>query len=267
MPRPFLKWPGGKYRCLNQLFKIVPRKGKRLIEPFVGGGAFFYNTEFESYIINDVNKDLYNLLIHVQKRPIKLINFTKQLFNHGNSEQQYYDLRELFNSLDYSFERAGIFLYLNRHSYNGLVRFNRQNMFNAPFGSYKKPYFPEIEIKDFSKKLKKVKITNYDFSDLMKVVEQGDVVYCDPPYIPISTSACFTAYSHNKFDLDMHVKLAEHSSLLRSNGAKVFVSNHDVPLARKIYKGSTKIHKINVSRTISCNLSGRSKVKEIVAEY
>ena len=153
--RAFLKWAGGKYSLVEQINARLP-EGKKLIEPFVGAGSVFLNSDYDSYLLNDVNQDLITLYKYVKARPKTLVKDARKLFVPKNNEKvAYYGLRQEFNSTDDPYYRSLLFIYLNRHGFNGLCRYNSKSGFNVPFGDYNKPYFPEDEIYAFSEKSEK----------------------------------------------------------------------------------------------------------------
>ena len=144
--KPFLKWAGGKYRIIDKIISALPKK-KTLIEPFVGSGAVFLNTEYENYILADTNTDLISLYLILQEHGIEFIRFTESLFSDTNNhEKVFYELRNEFNITKDVERKAAIFVYLNRHCFNGLCRYNSKGEFNVPFGRYSKPYFPFQEM-------------------------------------------------------------------------------------------------------------------------
>lgn len=265
--RPFLKWAGNKYQIIENIKRILP-KGKRLVEPFVGSGAVFLNTDgFSSYWLNDNNPDLINLFLTLQKEGDAFIDYCRSFFTpENNTPERYYELRDLFNKTNDVILKSALFVYLNRHGYNGLVRYNSRGEFNVPFGQYKKPYFPEKEMKYFFYKSQNAIFTTGDFTDVMNYVEDGDVVYCDPPYIPLSNTANFTNYYANGFSLQQQEKLAQLAVELSKRGIPVIISNHDTEFTKNIYK-TAKIYKLKVRRYISCNGDARNKVNEILAVF
>ena len=193
LTRPFLKWAGGKYRLLDRLLPSIPA-GARLVEPFVGSGAVFLNAGFTSYLLCDLNADLIGLYRTLRR----FIAEARALFTPGNNTQEaFLRLREAFNASSDAEERSALFLYLNRHSYNGLVRYNSKGIYNVPFGKYKAPYFPERELTAFLDKLRGCDVTFavQDFRSTFAALRPGDVVYCDPPYAPVSATANFTSYT------------------------------------------------------------------------
>ncbi|STT69368.1 DNA adenine methylase [Klebsiella pneumoniae] len=151
MSKPFLKWAGGKYTQLADLFVHIPA-GKRLIEPFVGGGAVFLNSDKHAdYLLADVNPDLINLYQMLAVVPDEVELKARWMFEHMRSPDGYELIRSEFNAqtLDAT-ERAAAFLYLNRHCFNGLMRYNQANKFNVGWGGYKAPYYPMDEMKAFA---------------------------------------------------------------------------------------------------------------------
>ena len=265
--RAFLKWAGGKYSLSEQIVSLLP-DAEKLVEPFVGAGSVFLNSDFERYHLNDINPDLINLYKILKRRPRQFIQDTQQLFvPTNNNEDAYYALRERFNNSDNVYERAVIFLYLNRHGYNGLCRYNRAGGFNVPFGRYVKPYYPEHELTVFAEKAKRATFTCLPFNQIFKRVRQGAVIYCDPPYVPINTTAMFTDYSSKGFSLDQQVelaKLAKHTA--HDRHIPVLLSNHDVAFTRDIYQHA-EITSLKVKRSISQNGANRVAVDELFALY
>jgi len=264
--RPFLKWLGGKYRLLNEIQKVLPQ-GCCLVEPFVGSGAVFLNSNFNNYILADLNKDLIYMYTAVQQNYPNFLAASKKLFAAKyNNAAQYYKLREKFNASEASIERAAIFLYLNRHGYNGLCRYNSSGLFNVPFGRYDKPYYPAKELEHFHFKSQTAKFYCQDFITSMANLPENAVVYCDPPYVPISDTATFTEYFAGKFLLKQQEKLALMACELANQGVPVLISNHNTAFVRKLYKGA-KLKKLQVSRFINCVATKRQPVMELLALF
>ncbi len=264
--RPFLKWLGNKYRLIETIQPFIP-KGNRLIEPFTGSGAVFLNTDFKRYILAEQNKDLVNLYLSLQNEQEAFIKYCKRLFQpRHNIKEKFYHYRERFNHSSEPRERAALFVYLNRHCYNGLCRYNSKGEFNAPFGRYDKPYFPDKEMHYFAKKLKSAKILHGDYLDTLKKAKVGDVIYCDPPYVPLSKSANFTAYTKTQFGENEQITLANKAKELANQGIPVIISNHDTEFTRHHYQDA-KLHSFPIRRTISCKGEKREHVKELVALF
>jgi len=265
--RAFLKWAGGKYSLVEQIHARLP-EGKKLIEPFVGAGSVFLNSDFDSYLLNDVNQDLITLYKYVKARPKTLVKDASTLFvDKNNQKVAYYGLRQEFNTTDDPYYRSLLFIYLNRHGFNGLCRYNSKGGFNVPFGDYTKPYFPEEEIFRFSEKAKKAKFVCEDYKKTFSRARKGSVIYCDPPYVPLSNTANFTSYASGGFDANEQAKLAlvaERAAFKRN--IPVLISNHDTELTRKLYDEAEQSF-VRVARSISQNGKNRQKVGEIFAYY
>lgn len=265
--RPFLKWAGGKYSLLPELDRLIPA-GKRLVEPFVGGGSVFLNSEkHESFLLADVNADLINLYQMLEVDHIRVCSLAKILFERANSEVAYKDLRDEFNNQRMGApERAAAFLYLNRHCFNGLIRYNLDGFFNVGFGKYKAPYFPEEEIKAFKRKAHACVFMNAGFRRTLALAGDGDVVYCDPPYEPLPGTAGFTNYAAGGFSWDSQVELAENCVAAHQRGAKVVISNSTAPRVIELYEqhGFT-LHRVSARRAISSKGSTRETASDVVA--
>ncbi|WP_057830177.1 Dam family site-specific DNA-(adenine-N6)-methyltransferase [Colwellia sp. TT2012] len=266
--RAFLKWAGGKYSLCDVISKMLPNE-RRLIEPFVGAGSVFLNTDFDEYILNDINQDLINLYKIVQVKPDSFIEDARKFFNpEHNQAETYYQLRTDFNASKDSYFRSLVFLYMNRHGYNGLCRYNKKGGYNVPFGKYKRPYFPEVELNYFAEKSQKATFVCEGYRQTFARAEHGDVIYCDPPYVPLSKTASFTSYAGNGFGLDEQADLANAAEEVSEKGTiSVVISNHDTIWTRKIYEHAVKIKSVKVARTISQNATKRKKVAELLALY
>lgn len=265
--RPFLKWAGGKYSLLPELDRLIPA-GKRLVEPFVGGGSVFLNSEkHESFLLADVNADLINLNQMLEVDHIRVCSLAKILFERANSEVAYKELRDEFNNQRMGApERAAAFLFLNRHCFNGLIRYNRDGFFNVGWGKYEAPYFPEIEIKAFKQKSHKCVFLNAGYRRTLALAGEGDVVYCDPPYEPLPGTAGFTNYAAGGFSWADQISLAESCVAAHQRGAKVLINNSTAPRVLELYEQHGFIlHHVDARRAISSKGSTRETAKDIVA--
>jgi len=261
--RAFLKWAGGKFSLTEDINQRLP-EGKRLIEPFVGACSVFLNSDFDEYLLNDINADLIAMYNIIKRKPKQFIRDAKRYFEpQYNDEATYYKIRDEFNACDDPYQRSLLFLYMNRHGYNGLCRYNQSGGFNVPFGRYKKPYFPEKELLFFAEKAKKATFVCKPYQKLFQYLRDDDVLYCDPPYVPLSKSASFTGYAKEGFSLDDQANLAR---LARESKCAVLLSNHDTTLTQELYRGAI-CDKIQVSRTISSNATNRDPVGEIFALF
>ncbi|EGC8714868.1 Dam family site-specific DNA-(adenine-N6)-methyltransferase [Salmonella enterica] len=265
--RPFLKWAGGKYSSLPELERLIPA-GKRLIEPFVGGGSVFLNSDkHERFLLADINADLINLYQMLAVVPDSVIAEAMKAFRHLNDVENYTVIREAFNAQKLNAtERAAAFLYLNRHCFNGLMRYNLDGFFNVGWGKYKSPYFPEEEIRAFRQKSHACVFMTAGFERTLRLAGDGDVVYCDPPYEPMPGTAGFTNYASGGFSWDSQVALAESCVAAHQRGAKVFISNSTAPRVIELYErhGFT-LHRVNARRSISSKGSTRETANDIVA--
>ena len=197
--RPFLKWPGGKYRLLSRIRQVL-HPGKRLIEPFVGSGAVFLNTDYDAYLLADANPDLISLYSRLLEEGTAFISYCRKFFDsRSNTPEAYYAYRDEFNETGRARRKSALFLYLNRHGYNGLCRYNGKGGFNTPFGRYDKPYFPEKEMQAFVRRSQGTTLLQARFDESMAKAQPGDAVYCDPPYVPLSETAHFTDYHAGGF--------------------------------------------------------------------
>ena len=264
--KPFLKWAGGKYRVLPHILHHF-KAGTRYIEPFAGSCAVALNTDYPEYVLCDTNMDLINLYHTVITRKDDFIQNIESLFiADNNTVEQFYNLRDIFNTTEDIFYKSVVFVYLNRHAFNGLCRYNKSGGFNTPFGKYKKPYIPITEITHFVEKFKNATFTHQDFRTTMAQAGKGDIVYCDPPYVPLSDTASFTAYAKQGFSKQDQKDLAQCAIQAQSRGAKVYISNHDTPFTHTLYKDA-QIELFAVKRVISANASSRGNVGELLAKY
>lgn len=263
--KPFLKWAGGKFRVLDEILSLLPRR-ERLIEPFAGSAAVAINSGYKEALVTDLNADITNLYRIVRDEPERFIEKAGRLFGPFNNQDSYIKLRAEFNSSVDAFRRAEIFIYLNRHGFNGLCRYNSKGMFNVPFGKYTNPKFPENEVREFGRRVSHFEFSNVDFETAMEQARPGDVVYCDPPYVPLSATANFTSYAKENFGFDLQVRLAALARELATRGVPVLISNHDTAESRALYRGA-EIKSFSVRRYISCDASSRGLAKELLAIY
>ncbi|WP_253306127.1 Dam family site-specific DNA-(adenine-N6)-methyltransferase [unidentified bacterial endosymbiont] len=265
--RAFLKWAGGKYRLLEEIRRHLS-PGSLLIEPFVGAGSVFLNTDYPEYWLADINHDLINLYNTVKRSPQQFISDARHWFQgKHNSPVAYYQLREIFNQSVDPYQRSLLFLYLNRHGYNGLCRYNARGGFNVPFGTYKKPYFPEEELYWFAEKAQRATFVCENYTQSLRRASQHAVVYCDPPYAPLSATANFTAYHTQGFTLidQQQLALLAHRAVL-DTGATIVISNHDTIQTRHWYRHA-QLTAVTVRRFISRQGQGRGLVPELLARY
>lgn len=271
--KPFLKWAGNKYPIIDRIRTLLPQNVDlskvRLIEPFAGAAAVYLNTDFGQTMLSDANEDLINVYCYLQKEGECFIRFAKQFFTPDNNHASiYYHWRETFNNTSDKRLKAALFLYLNRHGYNGLCRYNNRGQYNVPFGRYQQPYFPQVELEAFHKKSNECEsiFVSQDFRETMAQAKPGDVVYCDPPYVPISQTANFTSYSRLNFTQEDQKDLAALAKELSEKGVFIIISNHDTPFTQEVYQ-SAQIYPFQVQRYISCQGAKRQKANEMLAVF
>lgn len=266
MTKPFLKWAGGKAKLTPLIRQQLP-SAQRLIEPFVGSAAVSLALEFDEYVLNDSNADLMNVYQILQSDQQDFIDYTQSFFTpENNQETRFYDLREQFNHTENRHEKAALFIYLNRHAFNGLCRYNSKGSFNVPFGRYKSPYFPANEMHEFVQKSNRMILMCGDFQAAFDCVNTDDVIYCDPPYVPLSETATFTAYSQGGFAWQDQVRLLQQVERAAKICRGVVLSNHDTAQTRELYRNA-HIETLQVQRSIAAKGSSRQKVGELLARW
>ncbi len=291
MADPILKWAGGKRQLLQEILKRFPKDfnpaKNTYHEIFMGGGAILFHLEPQKATMNDKNSRLINFYKQVKENPKKLIKKAES-FHHPLSEPNpnrqffkvnrkgkkiknyYYQQREIFNSRPYDgnfdpIEEAAILLYLNRTCYNGLYRENSSGGFNVPVGRYKNPdWIRKQEILQAHSILKNVKIYNQDFEIILNTAKRGDVVYCDPPYEPMSPTASFNDYSADGFDMEDQKRLLDVMCELDKGGVHIITSNSGV-MKRMYKKVGFKVSLVGAKRAINSDASKRGEVNEIIA--
>lgn len=269
-----LKWVGGKNRIMDTLKAHLP-EADCLVEPFVGGASVFMNTRYSRCILGDSNGALINFWRAARDNTDSLIDEAKDLFLEHNNRADYLAIRNTFNAENHAFLSTGIsdrrklrlaamFLYLNRHCFNGLFRVNGKGDFNVPFGSYSKHYFPEREIRAFADKANSTRtlLVHGDFRKTLScashLFSMGNTlcVYCDPPYLPFSGRDNFTAYG-KPFTKDDHIRLrAALDRLSQETGGmtSITISNSDTPETRRIYRGY-RMNCIQAPRSVGARTS------------
>jgi DNA adenine methylase len=276
LPRcyPFVKWAGGKTQLLSVLNRHIPSSFNRYFEPFLGGGAMFFNLssknlQFSSYL-SDINEDLINAYKVVKDKVDNLIILLRhhEVEYNKSPHQYYYELRTNIKLLT-DVERAAKFITLNKTCYNGLYRVNSKGIFNVPMGRYKNPVICDsnnlrkvsIALRDSKAK---IQVSNYK-DILLQKAEENDFIYLDPPYNPVSNTAHFTRYTHNGFTDKDQDELASIFGKLNDRRCKVLLSNSDTPFIKSIYKDFAKYTKeVDVIRSINSKASKRVGHKELL---
>ena len=262
---PIVKWVGGKRQLMFELLKNMPETYNRYFEPFIGGGALFFELQPQNGYISDMNEELINLYSVVRDDVYELI---EDLNKHKVSKEYFLKIRNLDRTEKYNklsdIQKASRFIYLNRTCFNGMYRVNSQGQFNVPFGNYKNPRIVDAEnLVNCSKLLKNTEICCADFSEILNKVQKGDFVYFDPPYVPLNETSSFTSYTKDGFDLDMQFKLRDVCDELDSMGVMFMLSNSDTKLVNELYS-NYEIKKVFASRAINANGNGRGKITEVL---
>ena len=262
---PVIKWAGGKRQLLPELKRRLPASYNRYFEPFIGGGALYFDiAPFDAYI-SDINPELVNLYEVIRDDVEALIS---DLSSHENSSEYYNEIRALDRNPNYTnispVRKASRFIYLNKTCFNGLYRVNRKGFFNVPFGRYANPNFLNKEsLYAASEVLQTTQIECASFENILNFVKKGDFVYFDPPYIPLSQTASFTSYSKEDFGMDKQVQLKSLCDKLSAMGVNFMLSNSDTPISNELYS-EYNVEKIYASRSINSKADGRGKIAEII---
>lgn len=269
--KPFTKWTGGKRQLLPQLLKYAPKEFETYYEPFVGGGALLFEMQPQKAVINDYNQALIETYEVIRDDVEKLITLLKQHQKQNCSEYYYhirsFDRDERIHDTNKTWRAARI-LYMLRVNFNGLYRVNSNNQFNTPYGRYKNPKIVDEEnLRNVSMYLKhdNIKIMNGDFQDSLKNVKEGDFIYLDPPYIPLSETANFTSYTAAGFNLSSQERLRDVFKELDQRGAFVMLSNSNSSIVHDLYKEyANTIKKVQATRMINSKATGRGKIEEVL---
>lgn len=254
-----LKWAGNKTAIMSELKKYLP-DGPRLVEPFAGSCAVMMATNYPYYLIADINPDLINLYQVIKEDVNSFIHLVERIFSKFTTEEDYYKCRQFFNTVPLEpIEKAAYFLFLNRHCYRGLCRYNQRGLFNVPYGNYKKPYLPVDEIRAFAEKAVHATFICASYDETLAMLQAGDVVYCDPPY-----DGTFSGYHTAGFSDDDQYDLASILVRRSSEGHPIIVSNSDTRLIRSFYRKYT-LHRISTKRSIGVAAGEGKKADELIA--
>lgn len=289
--KPFVKWAGGKTQLLASIQKNYPSElGKsitRYCEPFVGGGAVFFDViskyKLKKVLINDINQDLINTYSQIKYDVNALIHELENLqsafwpLTTEKRKEFFYDKRDRFNHIKANrkkaakLEKATLFIFLNKTCFNGLFRVNRQGFFNVPMGAYKKPTICDKQnLLSISSLLQNVTIQCADYQNCLSFIDKNTFVYVDPPYRPLTATASFTAYTENPFDDNEQLALGKFVDKLHHIGAKIVISNSDPQNSDKrdtffddLYS-AYQISRVSAKRMINCSAENRGSINELL---
>ena len=270
---PFVKWAGGKRQLLPQIKERMPEKYNNYFEPFVGGGAVLFELLPSSALINDINKALINAYRQICNVPEAFINAVNRLDTEmwEDGKKYYYSLRERFNDKlmksEYDVELAALFVFINKHCFNGLYRVNGKGLFNVPYNNNRKASVDEKAILNVSKYLQGVTIIDGDFEEACQEAKKGDFVFIDSPYAPLNPTS-FESYTKEGFDIESHKRLANLYDELTDRGCYCMLTNHNTELINELYSNSGyKIDVVSVKRMINSDASNRVGEEVIICNY
>lgn len=268
---PFVKWAGGKRQLLNELHQYQPKTFNRYFEPFIGGGAFFLDLAPASAVISDLNEDLMMTWEAIKQSPSELLVLLAE--HQANDHKEYYlDVRSVDRDgrleTMTTVERAARFIYMNKAGFNGLWRVNKKGQNNVPYANPKKLNLMMDDliyaISDYLND-NDIVLKHQSYLETVKSAETGDFVYFDPPYIPLTESASFTAYTKENFSLHDQEALRDTAKSLAEQGVHVMLSNSSAPLVYELYQDEIfHIHEVQAKRAINSKGDGRGAVKEVI---
>lgn len=270
---PFVKWAGGKRQLLPQIKKRMPEQYNNYFEPFVGGGAVIFELLPENALINDINKALINTYRQIRNVPEAFLKAVKKLDEEmwEDGKEYYYSLREHYNDklmkAEYDAELAALFVFINKHCFNGLYRVNVKGLFNVPYNNSRRISVDEDAIMKTSEYLKSVVITDGDFEEACKDAKEGDFIFIDSPYAPLNPNS-FESYTKEGFDIESHKRLAKVFDELTARGCYCMLTNHNTDLINELYgKKGYEIDVVRVKRMINSDASNRVGEEVIICNY
>lgn len=260
--KPFLKWAGGKTQILDAILAALPETFGTYFEPFLGGGAVFFGLAPERAVLSDLNAELINAFVVVRDEPEGLI---ERLQAYEPSKEEFYRVRELRPEDLSPVDRAARTVYLNRTCFNGLYRVNRKGEFNVPYGGPRvgRDIVRADQIRQANAALQGHVIRHADYLEATSSAMAGDLVYLDPPYVPLGGYADFRRYTDDPFGVEDHERLASEFAALADRGVYVVLSNSDTPLTRELY-AHWNVRTLTAPRRVSGKTSGRQAVSELL---
>ena len=270
---PVLKWAGGKTQLIEIIAAQVPHMYHNYYEPFVGGGAVLFTISPQQASINDINRQSMYLYMQLKVAANSVIEIVNEMDSAPCSRELYYSMRDRYNvkvmEQEFDLECAALMIWINKHCFNGLHRVNKQGFFNVPYNNkVSGKSINEDNIRSISDYLNSanIEMTCLDFEEACDGVSAGDFVYFDSPYVPESATASFTNYTVEGFNLADHMRLAALFRRLDAVGAKVMLSNNDVPLVHELYAGYN-IQSVDVKRMINSNADRRTGREVLITNY
>ena len=261
--KPFLKWAGGKRALIEQFRPHLPKEFGRYHEPFVGSGALYFGLRPARASLCDHNERLVRSYLGLRDDPDRVVAL---LASYPHDRAFFQQMRERDVDREDDASVAAWFIYLNKTGFNGLYRVNSKNRFNVPFGDYAKPNIcDEVTLRACARQLRKATIRCEDFEKAARRSRKGDLVYFDPPYVPLSATSSFTSYTRHGFGMADQTRLRDLAIDLKRRGVKVLLSNSAAPAVYELYRGSAfRVHPIRARRSINCQGSGRGELTELL---
>lgn len=269
--QPFVKWAGGKRQLLDRIKARLPKHFNGYMEPFVGGGAVYFGLQPEKAIINDINESLINAYRQIQISPEEFVNVIsehdRKIADAG--KEYYYKVRELYNDklmrAEYDMELAVLFVFLNKHCFNGLYRVNGSGLFNVPYNNSVKESCSRENILAVSRSLQKVYIKSGDFQDACELAKKDDFIFLDSPYAPLNPTS-FNSYTKEGFDIESHKRVAVVFRELTKRGCYCMLTNHNTELINELYADFNKTV-VDVRRMINSDAKNRVGKEIIITNY
>lgn len=270
---PFVKWAGGKRQLLTQIKERMPKEYNDYYEPFVGGGAVVFELLPENALINDINASLINAYKQIRDDAESFVSRINRLDGEmwRDGKEYYYSIREHYNDKmmksEYDIELAALFVFLNKHCFNGLHRVNGKGLFNVPYNHSRSASINEERIIAVSNYLQKVDIRQGDFEDACVNAKKGDFIFFDSPYAPLNPTS-FESYTKEGFDVESHKRLAKLYDELTARGCYCMLTNHNTEFINELYGGKGyKIDVVDVKRAINSDATNRVGKEVIICNY
>ena len=270
---PFVKWAGGKRQLIPQIRERMPEKYNDYYEPFIGGGAVIFDLLPANALINDINKALINTYRTICNEPDAFLKEVNRLDNDmwEDGKKYYYSIREHYNDKlmrsEYDVELAALFVFINKHCFNGLYRVNGKGLFNVPYNNSRRVSVDEDVIIATSEYLRGVTIIDGDFEQACKNAKKGDFVFIDSPYAPLNPTS-FESYTKEGFAIESHKRLAKLYDELTARGCYCMLTNHNTELINELYGNKDyKIDVVSVKRMINSDASNRVGEEVIICNY
>lgn len=273
--KPFLKWVGGKRQLLPEIYARLPQRFAKYHEPFLGGGALFFDMGPPLATINDYNSEIMNCYRVIQdddglEELIDHLLFFDSGYQKASAEERakvYYEVRKQDRIVRHKLppsKMAARTIFLNKTGYNGLYRLNKRGEFNVPHGRYATPNIcDEVTLRACHEVLRGIELRSESFEYVLDHTAAGDFVYLDPPYVPLSVTANFTSYTSDGFGIEEQKKLFAMCQELDKKGVYWLFSNSSAPWIQETYK-DFRLELVDARRAINSKPTKRGKIKEVL---